>query len=142
MKHLTPASHSRRSSRGFSLLEVMLALALFATAAVVLVETMNEIGNITIQARNLRQVEQGIESLLDEYSKIPQMMELEKDLKAGKDGIGYKISVRPLENVKNQTGEILTGLFQITVTALWQEDGRPMTIQADTVRYAGMFRPK
>ena len=142
MKHLTPASHYRRSPRGFSLLEVMLALALFATAAVVLVETMNEIGNITIQARNLRQVEQGIESLLDEYSKVPQMMELEKDLKAGKDGIGYKISVRPLENVKNQTAEILTGLFQITVTALWNEDGRPMQMQADTVRYAGMFLPQ
>jgi len=135
-------SIKHRRNQGFSLLEVMLALALFATAAVVLVETMNEIGNITIQARNLRQVEQGIESLLDEYSKVPQMMELEKDLKAGKDGIGYKISVKPLDNVKNQTGEILTGLFHVTVTALWQEDGRPMQMQADTVRYAGMFLPQ
>jgi hypothetical protein len=71
-----------------------------------------------------------------DQAPIPAWPQLAGDLKANPK------SVRPLENVKNQTGEILTGLFQITVTALWQEDGRPMTIQADTVRYAGMFRPK
>lgn len=135
----TSIQHHSRS--GFSLLEVMLALGIFATAGVLLVATINEIGGITMQARTLRNVEQGIESLLDEHSKVPQIMELEKDIKAGDDGIAYKVVVRALDDVKNQDNQILNGLFQIKVMARWMEDDRKMEMEAETVRYAGMFLP-
>lgn len=127
--------------QGFSLLEVMLALAIFASAGVMLVATINEIGTITMQARTLRNVEQGMESLLDEHSKAPQMMELDKDVKAGQDGIAYKITVRPLEDLKNQDNQVLNGLFLIRVQARWEEDGQPMDMAAETIRYAGMYLP-
>ncbi len=135
----TPFHPCRKA--GFSLLEVMLALAIFASAGVMLVATINEIGTITIQARTLRNVEQGIESLLDEHSKAPQMMELEKDMKPGADGIAYKVTVRPLEDLKNQDNQILNGLFIIKVQARWQEDGQNMDMSAETIRYAGMYLP-
>jgi prepilin-type N-terminal cleavage/methylation domain-containing protein len=126
---------------GFSLLEVMLAMAIFATAGVMLVATINEIGIITMQARTLRNVEQGMESLLDEHSKAPQMMELDKDIKAGQDGIAYKVTVRPLEDLKNQENQILNGLFLIRVQARWEEDGQSMDMSAETIRYNGMYLP-
>lgn len=134
--------HLQSSKRnGFSLLEVMLALAIFASAGVMLVATINEIGTITMQARTLRNVEQGMESLLDEHSKAPQMMELEKDIKPGPDGIAYKVTVRPLEDLKNQDNQVLNGLFLIRVEARWEEDGQRMDMSAETVRYAGMYVP-
>ena len=139
MRNLIP-SNSRTA--GFSLLEVMLALALFATAAVILVETINEIGNITMQARTLRSVEQGMESVLDEYSKMPQIQEMEKDIKPGADGVTYNVVVKALDNVKNQDGNVLAGLFGIKVTAKWMEDTKPMQMEAETLRYAGMFLPQ
>lgn len=126
---------------GFSLLEVMLALAIFASAGVMLVATINEIGGITMQARTLRNVEQGIESLLDEHSKVPQIMEMEKDIKAGDDGVAYRVVVKALDDVKNQDNQVLNGLFQIKVMARWMEDDRKMEMEAETVRYAGMYLP-
>ncbi|MDB6139614.1 MAG: hypothetical protein JWO94_2686, partial [Verrucomicrobiaceae bacterium] len=57
----------RLEARGMTLLEVILALALFTTAAVALVVTINSIGSAVIEARNMRAVQQGIESIMDEY---------------------------------------------------------------------------
>jgi prepilin-type N-terminal cleavage/methylation domain-containing protein len=131
-----------KKAHGFSLLEVMLALALFASAGVMLVTTINEIGEITLQARILRNVEQGMESLLDEHSKMPQMVEGEKDYKAGADGVVYRVEVRQLDDVKNQDNEILANLFGIKVIAKWEDNGKPLEMSAETIRYAGMFLPQ
>lgn len=124
-----------------TLLEVMLALALFATAAVALVQAINTIAIATIEARNLRTVEQTLEGILDEESKKPQMAELEKDIKPGDDGIAYHVRIAPVQDVRTKAGTQLNGLFRVTVTATWKEDGRPMKIEAETMRYAGMFMP-
>lgn len=130
--------HSRS---GMTLLEVILALALFTTAAVALVIALNTIGLATLEARNMRAVEQNIEGIMDEESKRPQIAELEKDIKPGADGVAYRVRVVPVENIRNQAGVQLNGLFKITVTANWKEDGRPMQLEAETMRYAGMYMP-
>ena len=126
---------------GMTLLEVILALALFTTAAVALVVALNSIGLATLEARNMRAVEQNLEGIIDEESKRPQIAELEKDIKAGADGVAYRVRVTPVEDVRNQAGVQLNGLFRIVVTAKWKEDGRPMELEAETMRYAGMFMP-
>jgi type II secretory pathway pseudopilin PulG len=124
-----------------TLFEVILALALFSTAAVALVVTINAIGSAAIEARSLRAIEQGLEGVMDEYSKNPQIMELDKDIKAGKDGVSYRVRIKPLQNLKNQDGLPLTNLFTVQVSATWKEDGEPLTMTAETIRYAGMYLP-
>lgn len=131
----------RAARSGMTLLEVMLALALFTTAAVALVIALHTIGLATLESRNLRTVEQNIEGIMDEESKRPQIAELEKDIKPGADGVAYRVRVAPVENVRNQAGVQLNGLFKVTVTAKWKEDGRPMQLEAETMRYAGMYMP-
>lgn len=75
----------RRSPRflsaGMTLLEVVLALAVFSVAAVALVGTINQIGEAAFEAQQIRTIEQGIESLLDYYSKLPQITETEETVK-------------------------------------------------------------
>ena len=129
------------SGSGMTLFEVILALALFTTAAVALVTALKTIGLATIEARNLRAVEQTLEGLIDEHSKAPQIVELEKDIKPGADGVAYKVRVEQVNNLKNQDGVQLNGLFRIMVSAKWREDGQPMQLEAETMRYAGMFMP-
>ena len=124
-----------------TLLEVILALTIFTTAAVALVTALSTIGLATLEARNIRAVEQGLEGVIDEESKNPRIAEIEKDVKAGPDGIGYHVRITPVNNITTQQGTQLNGLFRIVVTAKWQEDGRPMTMEAETLRYAGMFLP-
>lgn len=121
--------------------EVLLALAIFAIAAVSLVAAINEIGKAVIDARMVRNVEQGIESIIDEYSKLPLLDDMEKEIKPGKDGVAYRIIIKPMSNIKNQEGRILQGLFSIRVVAMWEEDRRPMEMSAETCRYVGIFQP-
>jgi len=130
-----------RSPRGMTLFEVILALAIFSTAAVALVTALNAIGMATLEARNIRAVEQGLEGIIDEESKRPLIAELEKDIKPGADGVSYHVRVTPVTDVRNQMGTQLNNLFRIVVTAKWKEDGHPMTLEAETMRYAGMFMP-
>ncbi len=135
-------SHSRRMRAGLTLLEVMLALALFATAAVALVQAINSIAQATIEARNLRTVEQTLEGIIDEESKKPQIVEIpRKDLTAGPDGIAYHIRVAQEQDLRNKAGNPLNALYRVTVTAEWKEDSRPMKLEVSTLRYAGMFLP-
>jgi hypothetical protein len=140
MKMTFQTTRSRRAL-GMTLFEVILALALFTTAAVALVTALKTIGLATIEARNLRAVEQTLEGLIDEHSKVPQIVELEKDIKPGADGVAYKVRVEQVNNLKNQDGVQLNGLFRIVVSAKWREDGQPMQLEAETMRYAGMFMP-
>ncbi len=133
--------HLASRPRGMTLLEVILALALFTTAAVALVIALNSIGLATIEARNLRAVEQNLEGILDEESKRPQIAELEKDIKPGADGVAYHVQVSQINNLRNQAGVQLNNLFRVVVTAKWKEDGRPMSLEAETLRYSGMFMP-
>ena len=136
-----PALIFKSRASGMTLFEVILAMALFTTAAVALVTALNTIGLATIEARNLRAVEQTLEGLIDEHSKAPQIVELEKDIKPGPDGVAYRVVIEPVNNLKNQDGVQLNGLFRILVSAKWKEDGHPMQLEAETIRYAGMFMP-
>ena len=137
-------THTARLAKrrtGMTLFEVILALALFTSAAVALVVAINTIGQAVLEARNMRAVQQAIESIMDEYSKQPQIVELDKELKPGADGIGFRVKITPVVKLVNQDGMALTGLFQIQVQAKWKEDNRPMHMEAETLRYAGLYMP-
>ena len=127
--------------RGMTLFEVILALALFTTAAVALVVTINSIGSAVIEARNMRAVQQGLESVMDEYSKIPQIVEMDKELKAGPDGIAYRVKVTLMDKLKNKDGQPVNNIYRVQVLAKWREDNRPMEMETETLRYAGMYQP-
>ena len=131
----------RIDSKGMILFEVILALALFTTAAVALVVTINTIGSAVIEARNMRAVQQGLESVMDEYSKVPLITELDKELKAGPDGIAYRVKVTLMDKLKNKDGQPVNNIFRVQVQAKWREDNRPMEMESETLRYAGMYQP-
>lgn len=126
---------------GMTLFEVLLALAIFAVAAVSLVTAINQIGHAVLESRQYRNVEQGIESIIDEYSKAPVLDEVEKQIKPGKDGVAYNIKVTAIRDAKNQQGRFLQGLFRIHVTASWLENNEKMELDAETIRFIGLFQP-
>ena len=134
-----PASSLRR--RAFTLFEVLLALAVFSMAAVALVGTLNQIGEAAYEARQFRTIELNLESLLDEYSKVPQLQDLDEELPAGPDGISYHVTVSEVTDLQNQDAQPLNGIFRILVTAHWKEGRDKMTLEAETMRYSGAFLP-
>lgn len=126
---------------GMTLLEVVIALAVFSIAAVALVGTINAIAEAALTSQQMSDVEQGLESLIDEYGKVPQLKELTQDIKPGADGVAYRVEVTPVQNLKNEEGRVLQGLFRIRAVARWSEGGDPIQVEADTLRYAGSLMP-
>lgn len=131
---------SRRTA-AFTLFEVLLALIVFGIAAVALVSTLNQIGEAAFEARQYRNIELNLESLLDEYSKVPQLQDLNEELPIGPDGIAYEVSVAEVTDLQNQDGQPLNGIFRIVVRAIWREGRDETQLEAETMRFSGAFLP-
>lgn len=131
----------RFRSRGMTLFEVLLALAVFGIAALALVKTIQLMGQLTLESRTLREVEQGLESIIDEYGKMPGLQELDEEVKAGKGGVAYQVVIRPLEGLRNKEGRELQGFFTIRAIAKWKNNGQSMELEAETVRFVNAFVP-
>jgi type II secretory pathway pseudopilin PulG len=128
-------------NRGMTLFEVILALAVFEIAALALVETMHIMGETTLESRTIREVTQGLESIIDEYGKVPGLQELDEEIKADKTGVTYQVLIRPLEGLRNKEGRELQGFFTIRAIAKWKSGGQPMELQAETTRFVNAFVP-
>ena len=124
-----------------TLLEVVLALAVFSIAALALVGTLNKVAEVGVESQRLLEVEQQLESLVDEYSKAPQVTEMDEQIKPGQDGVAYRVVVQLVKDLKNQDGRFLQNTYRIQAFARWNEGGGPIELQAETLRYAGAFLP-
>ncbi|MEQ1748163.1 MAG: type II secretion system protein [Prosthecobacter sp.] len=131
----------KSARHGMTLLEVVLALAVFSIAALALVGTLNQISEATVESQTLLEVEQSLESLIDEYGKMPQMKNLEENIKAGADGVAYHVKVEQVKDLKNKEGRFLQDMFRIEATARWNDGSGVIELQADSLRYAGAFLP-
>jgi prepilin-type N-terminal cleavage/methylation domain-containing protein len=133
-------SYHKKSS-GMTLLEVVLALAVFSIAALALVGTMNQIAEAATESQTILEIEQTLESLVDEYGKMPQMRNLEEDIKPGSDGVAYRVKVEQVKDLRNQDGQFLQDMFRIQAFARWDDGGGVIELEADSMRYAGAFLP-
>lgn len=131
-------AHSRS---GMTLLEVVIALAVFSIAALALVGTINKIADTATDSQRLLEVEQKLESLIDEYGKVPQVRELEEEIKPGPDGVAYRVVIEQMKDLKNQEGRFLQDTFRVRAIARWNDGSGPTEISAETLRYAGAFLP-
>jgi prepilin-type N-terminal cleavage/methylation domain-containing protein len=130
-----------RAQRGMTLLEVVLALAVFSIAALALVGTINKIADVATDSQKFLEVEQTLESLIDEYGKAPQIRDLEEEIKAGSDGVAYRVIIEQVKDLKNQKGQFLQDMYHIRAIARWNDGGGPTEVSAETLRYAGAFLP-
>lgn len=126
---------------GMTLMEVVLALSVFAVAALALVGTLNQIGEAGADSQRLLEIEQSLESIIDEYGKMPQIRELDEEIKAGSDGVSYQVMIRLVKDLQNQDGRFLQNTFRVVAIARWDEGGGIIELQAETYRYAGAFLP-
>ncbi|GEP43038.1 type II secretion system protein [Brevifollis gellanilyticus] len=130
-----------KAARGMTLLEVVIALAVFSIAALALVGTINKIADTATDSQKLLEVEQGLESLIDEYGKMPQMRDMEEEIKPGPDGVAYRVVIEQVKDLKNKEGRFLQDTFHIRAFARWNDGSGPTELSAETLRYAGAYLP-
>ena len=120
--------------KGFTLLETLLALMVFSTAVVALVEAVHQLGEHTLLRRHEAAVQERMRSLLVEHTR---MLEQEVELQEG--DVTYTVTHTPLE-LKDRDGQPLPGLFEVRVTAAWKEGQTQQQASAETWVYPPLFR--
>jgi hypothetical protein len=128
---------------GFTLLEAILALFIFSTAVISLVEAINQTGRTVLLSRRERQVQTRLETHLCEATRSPEFL---AKLRNGEDvestitedDITFKITSKPLV-LSNVDGQELNEMFAVNVTAQWKE-GREMQVEsAETWVFPALF---
>jgi type II secretory pathway pseudopilin PulG len=120
---------------GYILLEVMLATAIFAMAGVSLALVLRDAITAGLRVRQETHVVWALESRLNEAC-IKRIEPGTETSKPDAGGVVYETQIRPV-NMKNAGGASLGGMYDIKVTARW-EDGNQ---GRDSVAQVYVYQP-
>jgi len=123
-------------TRGFTLLEVLIALGMFMLAVTGLALALDRAFAASILLRRDDEIRQQIESLVDQAMVLP-IDRLQQGVESGPDALGAKYSsvAEPVEDLVNKDEETLGGLWKITVRATWEEGSQEQEWKEEFLRY-------
>lgn len=112
----------RRShqTRGFTLLELLMSMALFTVAAVSLAEALNLISLTVSESIDDAEVREQLRATMLEVSKDSSITAETRETNPDKRGLYFRIEVERLD-LKNEEGQTLENLFEVKVTAMRQQ---------------------
>lgn len=130
--------------RGFVLLEVVLAIGVFAIAATGFVVALHRTDDLAATAQRELRITRLLDSALKEALSLPVLEEgtttvdIEEEMNGNK--IEIETLIEPME-MENKDGQLLQEMFRILVTAYWFENGEWQQRDAETWRYARLYQP-
>lgn len=138
---MKPPVHAGR--RGFLLLEMVLALAVFGIAATGFTVALHRMGKVAALAQSELRVTRFMDSALDEALSLPVLEEGETEVVIGEAGneVTFLTTVELLEDLENEEGQLLQEMYLIKVTATWVENGESQERSVETWRYGRMYQP-
>jgi prepilin-type N-terminal cleavage/methylation domain-containing protein len=110
----------RRSSQktsGFTLLELLMSMALFTLAAVSLAEALNLISLTVSESIDDAEVREQLRATMLEVSRDAALTAETRETNPDKSGLYFRIEVERLD-LKNEDGQTLENLFEVKVTAM------------------------
>ena len=127
--------------RGFLLLEMVLALAVFGIAATGFAVALRRMADVAALAQSELRITRVLESALDEALSVPVLEEGVTESEAGNTGIDLVTTVELLKELQNEEGQLLQEMYSIKVEAKWFENGQWQNRAVDTWRYGRMYQP-
>jgi type II secretory pathway pseudopilin PulG len=128
--------------RGFLLLEMILALAVFGSAATGFAVALKRMGQAAALAQSELRITRILDSALEEALSLPVLEEGEPTVTiVGDSGIELTTTVVLLDEMENEDGQMLQEMYHITVEASWFANGSWQARTADTWRYGRMYQP-
>lgn len=119
MKALSLIRPARRDS-GFTLLEAILACAVFSVAAISLAHSLQVLGDIVSNVRREEEIVRTMRTMLEEQRYLRPLREGETALETPLPDVVFRAVVNRFE-AQNRDGQEITGLFRVAVVARWQE---------------------
>ena len=132
---------SRAKPKGFLLLEVVLALGVFAIACTGLTVAFHRMAGTASLAQNELRITRILDSALTEQLSMPMLEEGVTQIPVEGTDIELDVIIEPIEDLENQDGELLQQMFHIKITANWFENGAWQERSAETWRYNPMYQP-
>ncbi|MBC7979535.1 MAG: type II secretion system protein [Armatimonadetes bacterium] len=133
-------SHSEKRN-GFLLLEVVLALGIFAIACTGLAVAFHRMAESASLAQTELRITRILDSALTEQLSLPTLEEGTTQVPIKDSDIELDIIIEPIEDLENQDGEFLQEMFHIKIIANWFENGAWQSRSAETWRYNLMYQP-
>ena len=117
----------RRFRRAFLLVEVMLAVAIFAVAVLALAKSVEAMINAQIIKDEDEKVRRFLQSKMMEIEAgaVPLSDSTTEDIKGWLTGMKLKTTRAPIKR-KNEKEQELTGLYMVTLDLAWLSDGQQM----------------
>lgn len=128
-------------AKGFLLLEVVLALGIFAIACTGLTVAFHRMADAASLAQSEMRINRILDSALTEQLSFPTLEEGVFQIPVEDTDIELDVTIAPLEEFINQDGELLQNMFHITITANWFQNGEWQSRSAETWRYNLMYQP-
>jgi prepilin-type N-terminal cleavage/methylation domain-containing protein len=125
---------------GFTILELLMAMALFAIAGVSLAEALNLISLTVTETIEESELREQLRAVMLEVTRDPNLTAETRETEANREGLAFRIDIERLE-LDNEKGETLANMFSAKVTALRiQSGGRKETLDsASTIVNPGIF---
>ena len=121
---------SRKSPRGgFVMMEVIMALTVFAVVGVSYMSALNEIAEILREMREDAKMGRILQSELMKYATLPEIEEMEESYPLEeKSELEIRVIIQPLEEVveeqriTTEKGRVMQQMFHVQVIGTWYED--------------------
>lgn len=127
--------------RGFLLLEMVLALAVFGIAATGFAVALHRMATLAALAQSELRITRILDSALDETLSLPTLVEGVTHTKVAETSIELDTKTELLDKLENQDGQLLQGMYRIEVTARWFENTTSQERTVETWRYANLYMP-
>ena len=134
-------ARNRRQRRGYVLMEVVLAIGVFAIAATGFVVALHRIDQLAAVTQQRMRIMRILDSALKEAVSLPVMEEGKTTVSLEEMGVEVETLIQPIEDMENQDGQLLQEMFMIKVTAFWVEGSQWQEESAETWRYARLYQP-
>jgi len=115
-------SHGTSRKAGFTILELLMAMALFAIAAVSLAEALNVISLTVTETIEDAELREQLRAVMLEVTRDPNLTAETRETEPNEQGLAFRIDIERLE-LDNEKGESLANLFSVKVTALKVQSG-------------------
>lgn len=126
--------------RGFLLLEMILAFAVFGMAATGFAVALKKMGEAAQLAQSELRITRILESALDETLSLPTLEEGVTNTTVGETGIELDTTVELLEELLNEDGQALDQMYLIKVEARWFSNGAWQQRTVETWRNGKMYQ--
>lgn len=126
--------------RGFLLLEMVLALAVFGIAATGFAVALRRMADAAQLAQSELRITRILDSALDETVSLPVLEEGVTNSTVGETGIELDTTIELMEDLMNEDGQPLSQMYLIKIEARWFANGEWQQRTVETWRNGNMYQ--